>query len=188
MARHPTRQHSLLNFPATRLQDNCHSKFSSNMFWNCTTIYELPHDKTSKMTVLPAKTQISLGISPVWSVFAVHVKKAWVLSYPLSAQRRLWSDWADAQADHSLRWAHSHFVGFVMRWLNYLYHEDSFIFSMLICSRHKGDTFQFFLFNKTVCTFINRLFQSLKEFKIILTVKISINKIALCHSAENMNN
>ena len=25
-----------------------------------------------------------------------------------------WSDWVDAQADLSLRWAHSHFVGFVM--------------------------------------------------------------------------
>ena len=48
-------------------------------------------------------------------VFAVRMKKAWVLSYPLSAQRRLWSDWADAQADLSLRWVHSHFVGFVMR-------------------------------------------------------------------------
>ena len=47
-------------------------------------------------------------------VFAVRMKKAWVLSYPLSAQRRRWSDWADAQADLSLRWAHSHFVGFVM--------------------------------------------------------------------------
>ena len=47
-------------------------------------------------------------------VFAVRMKKAWVLSYPLSAQRRLWSDWADAQADLSLRWAHTHFVGFVM--------------------------------------------------------------------------
>ena len=54
-------------------------------------------------------------IRPVWSVFAVRMKKAWVLSYPLSAQRRLWSDWADAQADLSLRWAHSHFVRFVMR-------------------------------------------------------------------------
>ena len=48
-------------------------------------------------------------------VFAVRMKKAWVLSYPLSAQWRLWSDWADAQANLSLRWAHSHFVGFVMR-------------------------------------------------------------------------
>ena len=35
------------------------------------------------------------------------MKKACVLSYPLSAQRRLWSDWADAQADLSLRWAQS---------------------------------------------------------------------------------
>ena len=66
------------------------------------------------MSVRPAKTQISLGIRSVWSVFAVRIKKALVLSYPLSAQRRLWSDWADVQADLSLRWAHSHFVGFVM--------------------------------------------------------------------------
>ena len=48
-------------------------------------------------------------------VFAVRMKKAWVLSYPLSSQQRLWSDWADAQADLSLCWAHSHFVGFVMK-------------------------------------------------------------------------
>ena len=47
-------------------------------------------------------------------VFAVRMKKAWVLSYPLSTQRRLWSDWADAQADLSLCWAHIHFVGFVI--------------------------------------------------------------------------
>ena len=60
--------------------------------------------------------QISLGIHPVWSVFAVRMKKAWVLSYPLSAQRRLWSDWPNAQAYLSLRWAHSHFVHFVMLW------------------------------------------------------------------------
>ena len=33
--------------------------------------YEPPCDKTNKMTVHPAKTQISLGIHPVWSVFAV---------------------------------------------------------------------------------------------------------------------
>ena len=36
-------------------------------------------------------------------VFAGCTKKAWVLSYPLNAQQRLWSDWADAQADLSLR-------------------------------------------------------------------------------------
>ena len=41
------------------------------------------------MTVRPAKTQISLGIRPVWSVFAVRVTKAWVLSYLLSAHATL---------------------------------------------------------------------------------------------------
>ena len=52
-------------------------------------------------------------------VFAVRMKKAWVLSYPLGAQWRLWSDWTDAQAHLSLRCAHTHFVGFVMLLLNY---------------------------------------------------------------------
>ena len=28
------------------------------------------------------------------------------------------SDWVDAQAEQSLRWAHTHFVGFVMSWLS----------------------------------------------------------------------
>ena len=31
------------------------------------------HDKTNKMSVRPVKTQISLGIRPVWSVFAVRL-------------------------------------------------------------------------------------------------------------------
>ena len=78
------------------------------------------------MSVRPVKTQISLGRCPGRSdlprlirVLAVHMKKPWVLSYPLSAQRRLWSNWANVQADLSLRWAHSRFVGFVMSWFNY---------------------------------------------------------------------
>ena len=29
--------------------------------------------KTNKVTVRPAKTQISLGIRPIWSVFAVRL-------------------------------------------------------------------------------------------------------------------
>ena len=45
-------------------------------------------------------------------VFAVRMKKARGLSYPMSALRRFWSDWADAQADLSLRWAHSSFCRF----------------------------------------------------------------------------
>ena len=106
-----------------------------------TVTYEPRHDKTNKVTVRPAKTQIRMGIRPVWSesslsarwklgslatywvhsedsdqphdktnnvacapsedsdepghplslisAFAVHMKKAWVLSYPLNAQLRL---------------------------------------------------------------------------------------------------
>ena len=54
-------------------------------------------------------------------VFAVHMKKAWVFSHSLSAQRRLLSDWADAQADLSLRWAQTHFLGFVMSRLIYVF-------------------------------------------------------------------
>ena len=36
----------------------------------------------------------------------------WVLSYPLSTQQRLLSDRVDAQADHSLHWAHIPFCWF----------------------------------------------------------------------------
>ena len=72
------------------------------------------------MACEPSKVSDQPGHPPnLIRVFAVRMKKAWVLSYPLSAQRSLWSDRADAQADLSLRWAHSHFVGFVMSWLNY---------------------------------------------------------------------
>ena len=51
-------------------------------------------------------------IRPVWSVFAVRMKKPRILSYPLSAQRRLWLDCVDAQADLSLRWANMSFCWF----------------------------------------------------------------------------
>ena len=54
---------------------NCHR--ISTYTW-----YEPRHDKTNKVTVRPVKTQISLGIRSVWSVFAVRMKKAWVLSFP----------------------------------------------------------------------------------------------------------
>ena len=80
-------------------------------------LYEPRHDKTNKMTT-PSEDSDQPGHPPsLIRVFAVRMKNDWVLSYPLSAQRKLWSDWADVQADLSLRWAHSHFVGFVLTWL-----------------------------------------------------------------------
>ena len=69
--------------------------------------------------------------------FAVHMKKHWALSYPLSAQRRFWSDWADAQADLSLRWAHSHFVRFVTRRLKYVV-ESFFTFDLVLSTPNQS--------------------------------------------------
>ena len=70
--------------------------------------------KPTKWHVRPAKTHISLGICPVWSESSLCAQ--WVAKNPrfLHADSEDWSDWADAQADLSLRWAHTHFVGFVM--------------------------------------------------------------------------
>ena len=73
-------------------------------------IFELPHDKTNKMICAPSEDSDQPGY--LIRVFAVCIKKAWVLSYPLSIQRRLWSDWADAQADLSLCWVHMPFCWF----------------------------------------------------------------------------
>ena len=54
--------------------------------------------KPTKWPVRPAKTQIRLG--SLIKVFAVHMKKAWVLSFPVSAQRRPWSDWGESLLAH----------------------------------------------------------------------------------------
>ena len=63
--------------------------------------------KTNKMTCAPSLLR----------VFVVCLKKPWVLSYPLSAQQRLWSHWVNAPADLNHRWAHIILVGFVVLWL-----------------------------------------------------------------------
>ena len=75
------------------------------------TVLQPRHDKTNKMACPSSEDSDQPSLI---RVFAVRMKKALVLSYCLSAQRTLRSDWADAQADLSLRWAHTHFVGFVM--------------------------------------------------------------------------
>ena len=96
------------------------------IIWTLSTIIKEPqHDKTNKNDCTPSEDSDQPGHLPsLIRVFAVCMKKAWVLRYPLSAHRRLWSDWADAQADLSLRWAHRLFVGFVMRWLKKLWHKN----------------------------------------------------------------
>ena len=88
------------------------------------TLFEPPHG-TNKMACAPSEDSDQPGHLPsLIRVFAVRMKKGWALSYPLSSQRILWSDWANAQADLSLRWAHCHFVGFDMRRLISLHYRQ----------------------------------------------------------------
>ena len=77
------------------------------------------HDKTNKVTVHPAKTQISLGIRPVWSESSLSAWRKLGSSATHWVHPEDWSDWADVQADLSLRWAHSHYVGFITRRLKW---------------------------------------------------------------------
>ena len=78
---------------------------------------KMSHDMTKPTMwhVRPVKTQISLGICPVWSESSL---SEWRKVRPLAthwAHSKDWSDWAKAQVDLSLRWPHTHFVGFVTR-------------------------------------------------------------------------
>ena len=68
--------------------------------------FYLPDDKTNNMTVRPAKTQISLGIHPIWSESLLSAWRYIASSATHWAHCEDWPDWADAQADLSLRWAH----------------------------------------------------------------------------------
>ena len=56
-------------------------------------------------------------------------------------QRKLRSDWADAQADLSLRWAHMLFCLFV-----FLSFFLSFLDAMYVCSNKAGSFFEVYFF------------------------------------------
>ena len=67
--------------------------------------YEWPHDKTNKMACVPSEDPDQPGHPPsLIRVFAFRMKKAWVLSYPLSAQGRL-----IRLGCQSLHWVHMPF-------------------------------------------------------------------------------
>ena len=94
--------------------------------------YEPPHDKTNKMACAPSEDSDQHGHPPsLIRVFAVRTMEAWVISYPLSAQRRLWSDWVDAQADLSLRRAHMPFCWFYHEAAHILLKDDTLAFIRL---------------------------------------------------------
>ena len=59
--------------------------------------YEPQHDKTNKMSVRPAKTQISLDIRPVRLIRVFAVRSMGSQGPNASGeQRRLWSDWSES--------------------------------------------------------------------------------------------
>ena len=68
--------------------------------------------KPTKWHVRPAQTQISLGIRPVRSESSLSGRKIIGSSANHWAHCEDWSDWADGQADLSLRWAHMSFCWF----------------------------------------------------------------------------
>ena len=72
------------------------TKYPPYLFhWKPSYLLEPPHDKTNKMACVPSEASDQPGHHPsLIRVFTVHMKKPWVLSYPLRAQQRLWSDWA----------------------------------------------------------------------------------------------
>ena len=86
-------------------------------------LYELPHDKTNKMTVRPAKTQVSLGIRPIWSEPLLCAQ--WVAQGPSFFMRTAKTDQTGWMP--RLIWVFAgrtcHFVGFVTRRSIYLWTE-----------------------------------------------------------------
>ena len=79
--------------------------------------------KRTKLSLRPVKTQISLGIHPVWSESLLSAWRNIGSSVTHWAHCKDWSDWVDAQADLSLRWVHRPFSWFVMRRLKCQKHE-----------------------------------------------------------------
>ena len=77
-------------------------------------IFEPRHDKTNKMAVRPAKTQISLGIRPVWSESSL---SAWRNLGSLATHWAHSGDSGQTGRMPRLIWVfagRTHFVGFVM--------------------------------------------------------------------------
>ena len=82
--------------------------------------FQMSHDMTKPTKWLRAqRRQISLAIRPIWLESSLSAWRNLGSLATHSAHYEDWSDWANAQADTSLRWAHTHFVGFVMSWLKY---------------------------------------------------------------------
>ena len=94
--------------------------------------------KPTKWSVRPAKTRISLGIRPVWTVFAMRSVGSWGPNCSSCGQRRLirlggCSGWSRVFPERK-----GHYVGFVMRRLKILGQEDLNWDSISVCQALSG--------------------------------------------------
>ena len=102
------RQLTIQNWKTARYVSNIHSRTIDTYIWVMTwqnQQYECAQSEDSDQPGHPPS---------LIRVFAFRSMGSWGSKLSSCVQRRLWSDWADDQADLSLRWTHSHFDGFVM--------------------------------------------------------------------------
>ena len=88
-------------------------KMQSVLHWSCSkwaTSWENQQNDCA-----PSENSDQPGHPPsLIRVFAVRLIGSLGHKLASCGQRRLWSDWVDTRTDLSLRWLHSHFVGFVI--------------------------------------------------------------------------
>ena len=80
---------------------------------------EPPHDKATKWPERPVKTQISLGIHPVWSEFSLSEWRKLGSLATHSPHSKDWSDWWMPRLIWVFAGRTGHFDGFVMRKLKW---------------------------------------------------------------------
>ena len=116
--------HEMVYFEMVQLLLQILSQFECNSLLSLSRL----RTKPTNWHVRPAKTQISLGTRPVWSESSL---SAWRSTEPFAthwAHSKDWSDWADSQADLSLRLARRPFCSFCHA-VAYMWRND--------CLRHK---------------------------------------------------
>ena len=120
-----------------------------------TILIEPAHDKTYKMACVPSEDSDQPVHPPsLIRVFAVRSVGSWGLKLSSCRQRKLWSDWADTQADLSLRWAHMPFCRFCHARLR---------------------SFFFYQVNSVVCDMSKHAKRSVRQFCILLFLLTGIH-------------
>ena len=109
----PVIKHRIFNFCASSWRKQV--RLQIIWLFGPNVIIESPHNKTNNMTCVPSEDSDQPGHSPsLIRAFADRMKKPWVLSYQLSAQRRFWSGRVPRLILVSAGRTYN-FVGFVIR-------------------------------------------------------------------------